>query len=274
MDEELAAACDMQQYEPFVVETGEPVLFAVRARMQACPSLENFREELSQDDEGQTFVAGHIGDSPWFVFCLQGQRTAVLGMDAALRTAEVFVERSPAFSINNALMIMFALATADKRTALFHASVVSHAGRAYLFLGPSGTGKSTHSGLWLRHIADTALVNDDNPVVRIAADGTVHAFGSPWSGKTPCYRNVSYPVGAFVQLRQAPRNVIRRLSPLEAYATLVPSISGKRWDARLADGLHQTENELAGKVPVWHLDCLPDEAAARLCEANVCTDND
>jgi hypothetical protein len=45
----------------------------------------------------------------------------------------------------------------------------------------------------------------------------------------------------------------------------VPSISGKRWDKLIADGLHQTENALAMHVPVWHLECLPDEAAAQLC---------
>jgi hypothetical protein len=72
-----------------------------------------------------------------------------------------------------------------------------------------------------------------------------------------------------VQLSQAPYNKIRRLRALEAYAVLVPSISGKRWDRQLADGLHDTEEKLATHVPVWHLECLPDEAAAQLCRETV-----
>ena len=92
-----------------------------------------------------------------------------------------------------------------------------------------------------------------------------YLFGSPWSGKTPCYRNVSYPLGGVVQLSQAPYNKIRRLKALEAYAALVPSISGKRWDKQIAEGLHETENSMVGEVAVWHLECLPDEAAARMC---------
>ena len=36
-----------------------------------------------------------------------------------------------------------------------------------------------------------------------------------------------------------------------------------------ADGLHHTENELASTVPMWHLECLPDEAAARLCHDTI-----
>jgi hypothetical protein len=80
---------------------------------------------------------------------------------------------------------------------------------------------------------------------------------------------VSYPLGGIVMLSQAPYNKIQRLGGLQAYVALVPSISGKRWDARIADGLHHTENALAMHVPVYHLECLPDEAAARLCNETI-----
>ena len=59
------------------------------------------------------------------------------------------------------------------------------------------------------------------------------------------------------------------MSGIEAYAALVPSISGMRWDTRIADGLHQTENTLVMNVPMWHLECLPDEEAARLCAMTI-----
>ena len=167
-------------------------------------------------------------------------------------------------------MVMYALATANKRTALFHSSVVSCQGLAYMFLGHSGTGKSTHSSLWLKYIEGTELVNDDNPVVRISDDNEIRVYGTPWSGKTPCYRNVSYPLGGIVKLSQAPYNKMQRLKGVKAYATVVPSISGKRWDSQMANGLHETEELLARLVPIWHLDCLPDEAAARLSYKN-CT---
>ena len=94
-------------------------------------------------------------------------------------------------------------------------------------------------------------------------------YGSPWSGKTPCYRNVTYPLGGIVLLSQAPYNKIERLNGIYAYAALMESISGKRWDERIADGLYQTENALASSIPVWHLECLPDEEAAKLCNETI-----
>ena len=166
---------------------------------------------------------------------------------------------------NDALKMMFALATTEKDTLIIHAAVVSCEGKGYLFLGPSGTGKSTHAQLWLKHFEGTELVNDDNPVVR---DGVV--YGSPWSGKkTPCYRNVSVPIGGIVMLSQAPYNKIRRLSGIEAYVDLAESVGGMPWNSRISEGFHQTMNKLASTVPMWHLECLPDEAAARLCHETI-----
>lgn len=259
---------NLRQYDPFVTDPTENVLF----RIQICSEpleTDGFELEWKQEDEGQHILAGHLGEKPCYQFFLHNRLMSVMVCSTDYKRAEVFAERNNPFGINNALMVMYALATSDKHTALFHSSVVSYKGRAYMFLGKSGTGKSTHSSLWLKYIEGTELVNDDNPVVRYLDDGSIYVYGSPWSGKTPCYRNVSYPLGAIVDLSQAPKNVIRRFRPIEAYAALIASISGKRWDSKLAEGLHETENLLATNASIWHLDCLPDEEAAVLCCGNI-----
>ena len=270
----------MSNYEPFVNHGDRSMIAAKLHITRPVPMIHpvpvihpapEYTEEMRQEDEGQTIICGHTAaGEAVFEFIWFGETAGWLVCSDDYSMGRLITTgRHEKMAIDNALMIMFALATADKGTVLFHAAAVSHEGRGYMFLGPSGTGKSTHASLWQRYIAGTALVNDDNPVVRIDEDGTATVYGSPWSGKTPCYRNVSYPLSGIVVLSQAPYNKIQRLSGIYAYAALVESISGKRWDERIADGLHQTENALASSVPVWHLDCLPDEAAARLCCSNV-----
>lgn len=255
----------LQQYEPFAVQPTKDVTFSLQTTTVP-PSDDGFVVEFRQEDEGQEIVSGRMPDGRSRVeFWLRQQRSAILTLNEDYSQGEVYLERHRKFGINNAIMVTFALATANMHTALFHSSVVSYEGKAYMFLGVSGTGKSTHSSLWLKHIEGTELVNDDNPVVRILDNGEVWLYGSPWSGKTPCYRNVSYPLGALVNLKQAPENKIRRMKGVEAYVSLITSISGKRWEPQVADGLHETEKLLAENVPIWHLECLPDEAAARLC---------
>jgi hypothetical protein len=277
-EEEVFALMD--NYAPFVNHGDRSMIAAKLHITRPVPMIHpvpvihhapEYTEEMRQEDEGQTIICGHTAaGEAVFEFHWHGETAGWLVCSDDYSMGRLITTgRHEKMAIDNALMIMFALATADKGTVLFHAAAVSHEGRGYMFLGPSGTGKSTHASLWQRYIAGTALVNDDNPVVRIDEDGIATVYGSPWSGKTPCYRNVSYPLSGIVVLSQAPYNKIQRLSGIYAYAALVESISGKRWDERIADGLHQTENALASSVPVWHLECLPDEAAARLCCSNV-----
>ena len=172
------------------------------------------------------------------------------------------------FAVNNALMLMYAFAAADRYTLLVHASVIKNEGRGYLFLGKSGTGKSTHSGLWLKHIAGSELLNDDNPVVKVGEDGA-RVYGSPWSGKTPCYKNDSAPIGAFVQIKQKPENRIGRELPLQAFAVLLPSMSTMKWDERVYRGVCDSVGKLIEQVPLYTLGCRPDQEAAEVCHAKV-----
>ena len=256
----------MKNYEPFVFDNDKRESAVFNLTVSEGDTMA-YTEEMRQDDEGQVIVCGKTANgSPVFEFIWANKTAGWLQYPHDYRQASLTVTGSyRKLAIDNALMILFALSTASHGVALFHSSTVSYANKAYMFLGVSGTGKSTHSSLWLKHIKGTELLNDDNPVVRVFDDGHVTVYGSPWSGKTPCYRNLSYPLGGIVLLSQAPYNKIHRLSGIQAYVALVPSISGKRWDKQIADGLHQTEDALAKTVPTWHLECLPDEAAAQLC---------
>ena len=163
-------------------------------------------------------------------------------------------------------MLTYAFATANRQTVLFHSSVTVLDDYAYMFLGKSGTGKSTHSSLWLKNFPEAHLLNDDNPVMRVE-DGKGYIYGTPWSGKTPCYRNLRYPIGALVQLKQAPYNKITRLAPIKAYSYMLPSISGMRWEKKLSEGIHFTENWIVSNLPVYFLECLPDDDAALLSKS-------
>ena len=265
----------MKNYEPFFFspESGEVrrdvnnCIFCLAVESGEAPV---YTEEFRQEDEGQVIICGRTSDNaPVYEFIWWNESAGWLVCTEDYREGRLLLSgKFTKMAIDNALMVMYALATAQKGTALFHAAAVSYDSRGYMFLGKSGTGKSTHAGLWVKHIEGAVLMNDDNPVVRISG-GQAVVYGSPWSGKTPCYRNVSYPLGGIVLLSQAPHNKIQRLGALEAYMALVSSISGQRWDERIADGLHQTENQLPSSMPIWHLECLPDEAAATLCRTTI-----
>ena len=71
-------------------------------------------------------------------------------------------DRYVATALTSMLRIVFAQAVLVHDAVSLHASVVTNGGRAFLFMGKSGTGKSTHSKMWLENVAGTELLNDDN----------------------------------------------------------------------------------------------------------------
>ncbi|MBO4417610.1 MAG: hypothetical protein J5801_05795 [Bacteroidales bacterium] len=187
-------------------------------------------------------------------------------VDASFKKALLMLTgTSDLYAVNSSLMLLFSFSTARLGALEMHASVVTNGGRGYLFLGKSGTGKSTHSQLWIKNIAGTDLLNDDNPTIRLMADGTVRVYGTPWSGKTPCYKQQNAPVGAIVHLSQAPHNKMFRQSPVQAYVSLLESSSSFRPFKDLADGWHATMEGIISAIPFYRLECLPDRDAALLC---------
>ena len=236
-------------------------------------------EEKRQDEEKRQNSSYFVFRSPDMNRTDMNRIIAVMVHNDELKENRIFVDREAgglalAAAVNNAVMLMYAFYTSCMDTLLIHAAAVSCRDRnsnglnGYVFLGRSGTGKSTHSRLWLKNIEDCELMNDDNPVLRITPEG-VMVYGSPWSGKTPCYKNVVLPLGGIVRLMQAPQNEIKRLGGIEAYAALVPSASSMKWKRELADGQHRTFGSIIEKVPVYLLKCLPDNEAAFLCHETI-----
>ena len=255
-------------FAPFVSIEQKPLLF----RMEVD---DKFRWDIQGDEVGQFDCGGNnfgvyrLSDGS-YQFEIQNPRCELCCLmqtntDFSECKVAIVAENMPdrIFGLNNALMLVYAFASAPLRTLLVHASVIRNQDKGYLFLGKSGTGKSTHTKLWLSHIPGSDLMNDDNPVVRVI-DGKVFVYGSPWSGKTPCYRNIVAPIGAFVQLQQKPENVIRRLNVLESFSYLLPSISTMKWDKHIYTENCDTIADVIKFTPIFHLGCLPNEEAAKL----------
>ncbi len=262
----------MKDYEPFLADESfaSSCLFTVTIR-QASFFDETYTKDTFSQIVNLDVTNGHTSDGKdIFEYKWEGKDLFWLVCENDYHKGTLTVTGIQLkMALDMAITIIYRYSALKTMTSVIHASAVSYQGKAYLFLGNSGTGKSTHSRLWLQHFEGTELINDDKPIIRILDNGIVRVYGSPWSGKTPCYRNVDYPLGGLVKLSQAPYNKIRRLSKVEAYFILLQSIFGKRWNKDISDGLHLFKERLISLVPVWHLECLPDEDAARLCRDTI-----
>ena len=162
------------------------------------------------------------------------------------------------------LWFTLGIAATKHHIAAVHSSTIVYNGQAIMFLGESGTGKSTHTRLWRENIDGATLLNDDSPFIGLV-DGKPTVYGSPWSGKTPCYKNESYPLRAIVRLSQAPHNEISRTKGIVAIGALLPSLPPAfAYDGALKEEMFEILNKVLAKTEVYHLECLPNAEAAEL----------
>lgn len=261
----------LTNYAPFEVSEGDPLytLTIVDHPLASYEQMTHVFTDTSDDDMPRIEVY-RDAEKRLFRVSMWKESPVCMEMEAALdfSKAELYIhpeQKATRFAIDNAAMLLYAFRTATLHTLEMHASVIMKDGFGQLFLGHSGTGKSTHSRLWQEAYEDAVLMNDDNPVVRLLASGEVRVYGSPWSGKTPCYKQLSAPVRGIVKLDQAPQNEIRRMKLPESYAYMLSSSSGLKIEPEMMDALYDTISQIIQTVPMYHLDCLPDTDAARLC---------
>ena len=145
-----------------------------------------------------------------------------------------------------------------------HASAVVKDGYAFLFSAPSGTGKSTHTQLWLKHFGEgqAQILNDDKPALRYI-DGVWYAYGTPWSGKTDLNLNMRVPLGGIAVLERGQENKIRPLTgPQAVYALMSQTMRGG--SAEMRSLMMERLDRLLTDVPVWQLSCTPEVEAAQV----------
>lgn len=143
---------------------------------------------------------------------------------------------------------------------MLHSSAVVLDGRAYLFSAESGTGKSTHTGLWLKKFGDRArILNDDKPAIRLF-DGKVYACGTPWSGKTDLNINECVPLGGICFLERSKENHISKISAKEAISLMLEQTI-KLNDVRLLDKLLACMERVLGNVNIYKMGCNISEEA-------------
>ena len=263
--EKLCNAVDgIPGFRPFLTDRTDPHFSFVggsdipeMTKLQYSFTYEGITGEFGKYAEGFMLVLRpEIGESS-FMWCRAGSTVVELSGNLESR------------HLKFALWIGFGLMTLPHKTIAIHTSCIVYQDKAVLFLGESGTGKSTHTRLWRENIEGAILLNDDSPIIRVEG-GKLWAYGSPWSGKTPCYKNERYELKACVRLSQAPHNRIVKLPALHAYGAIHPSCPPEfAYDSSLYNHVGSIISDLLSNIPIYHMECLPDSDAALLAHNTV-----
>ena len=263
----------LRGFKPFATDYSDNMAectlrFVDTIDMQSLGNLRTLSESyIADSDSDSSFYATNDGYLYSIVSRGENQRPALFYIDSTTNNA--ITDIKPKDSISLAVLrfgiwVMFGTVLLKHNAVAIHSSVIVAESQGVLFLGESGTGKSTHTRLWRENIEGARLLNDDSPIVRIV-DNEVRVYGSPWSGKTPCYKNEVYPMAGLCRLSQAPHNRITRLSNLMAIGALLPSCPPVfAHDSALQDMICTIVGEIVRGTKCYHLECLPNKEASEL----------
>ena len=144
---------------------------------------------------------------------------------------------------------------------LLHAAILEYDGNAYAFLGRSGTGKSTHTGLWLKHLQGVRIVNGDKPILQKTENGFL-AYGTPWMGKEGLGTNTVAPLKGLCFLEQAKENTIVRLTPAQAASRIFQQVLLPEEEDNAARTLELID-DMVSNIPCYLLKCTISEEAVK-----------
>ena len=151
----------------------------------------------------------------------------------------------------------------DYDTLLFHGSVVAVDDQGYLFTATSGTGKSTHVGLWRKVFKERAvMVNDDKPLLAISKNGVL-AYGTPWNGTHRLSGNVAVPLKSICILQRDTINHIEPVNRREAYPMIVQQTNRAEHPLQMQQTL-QLIDRLLDQTALYRLGCNMELEAARI----------
>ncbi len=144
---------------------------------------------------------------------------------------------------------------------LLHCALIEYEGRGYAFSATSGTGKSTHIGLWKKVFGDSVtVVNGDKPIVR-NINGSFVGYGTPWCGKEGYGANTSAPLSALCFIERAKVNSIERMAASDAVSRIFSQILMPE-DIESFDKLSVMLDTMLKEVPCYLLKCNMEDDAA------------
>lgn len=268
----------LDAYRPFECgeASSEPLFHAEVVNTLSYEVTKTLLKDVEQQDEGMVQVDIYQTTEGLLYNIIMPRSSAVNAqLHVVGRTAYILINEesdplwaAPAFT--NTMILSYITYTVSHNTLLLHASAILKDGQAHLFIGKSGTGKSTHSRMWQEVFPDAELLNDDHPVVRCHPNGEVIAYGSPWSGKTPCYRNLSAPLRGIIRIKRAEHNKLNRLRAIRGYASVTSSCSGGEWSKELVAAKVASLESIITRVGCYEMECLPNNDAARCCYESLC----
>lgn len=150
----------------------------------------------------------------------------------------------------------------QKEIILLHGVLIEMEGLGYLFMGPSGVGKTTHGKNWLKMFpGKSRIINGDKTLVRIE-NKFIYGYGSPWMGKEKIGVNSRVQLHAICHLSRGKNNQIRPVDSNGSFIEWMYAETMLKDREQRAIELIRWYKRVSSLIPLFELECntLPESA--------------
>ena len=167
----------------------------------------------------------------------------------------------------HAIRFSFLYLAQKHHMAALHSASFLYQGKAWLFSGPSGTGKSTHTNLW-KEMLQVPLLNGDVNLLALK-DGQPVIHGLPWCGTSGICDPGTYPLGGIILLKQSEGDWVETLSPDDQRLLVLQRLISPSWTSQMLDCNLNLVEALAPQIYIARLHCTKEFSAVTAMKAGI-----
>lgn len=159
-----------------------------------------------------------------------------------------------------AIRMIFLVLAQNAGLFAIHSASVLYNGKAWLFCGHSGAGKSTHVNLWAEKY-NTPILNGDINLIKLTENG-FFVYGIPWCGTSGISTKDMFPLGGIVFVKKHKIDKAYALSKEEREFNLLLRIISPAWTENMLDRNVEFVKSFPASTPMFQLLCTKEQSAA------------
>lgn len=148
-----------------------------------------------------------------------------------------------------------------------HSSSIIYNDKAYLFSASSGTGKTTHTDMWVKEYNVKILDGDVTAICMI--DGQPFAYGLPWCGTSGHYLNECVALGGIIFIAKSCHNSLSKLTPFEAILRIAARCFTPTWTQEQSELNLKVAESIVPHIYCRFLGCLPNLESVELVKREI-----
>ncbi len=246
-------------FDPYCTDSCDKIHMSIEI-LYGSPRIKQNGTILLRNEE---FVVIDNADEYILLFPMTPQlREAHLSKDASCAQFYCIPPYTDEFRENlfHAIRMVYLYLAQKHNMMVIHSASLLYQGKAWLFSGPSGTGKSTHTNLW-NQLFDTPILNGDLNLLSIG-NGQPVIHGLPWCGTSGISDTGTYPLGGITILKKAPGDTVEELSADRKQLSVMNRFISPCWNRdMLAQNLSFAQS-LAEHILICRLHCTKEDSAA------------